>query len=148
VKGLVRAIIGWQIAAFAPLLATDSGVAQAETKIFRCVVNGRAVFGDKPCPDVPSVEVSVTSQNTYRGAESVSPTSTAQRTGAQRAPSRPDRTAEIAEQKQQERCRNFAKQLAQIESTMRAGYKAQQGEKLRDRLRSLQEQRVAERCRS
>jgi hypothetical protein len=137
----------WLIAASLPLLVTGAESVQAQTKIFRCVVDGRAVFGDKPCPDTLSVEVSVASHNTYRGAESAPSKPSSLRPSAQRQASKPDRSAEVAEQKQQERCRNFTKQLAQIESTMRAGYKAKQGEKLRDRQRALQERQVAERCR-
>jgi hypothetical protein len=124
-----------------------TSVVLAQAKIYRCVINDQAVFADKPCSEAPSVEVLLKSSSTYRGSESATPQGSKRPLPSRPAP-KPDRAAEAAAQQHDERCRSFARQLAQIESTMRAGYNAKQGEKLRDRQRSLQEKRVAERCRS
>jgi hypothetical protein len=118
-------------------------------RIFRCEVKGQTTFADRPCPEAPSTEVQLSPVNAYHAEAATGPVS---RQAAKASPGR-ERASKSSgsianeQQKEQQRCQRLADQLATIRSKMRSGYTADQGEKLRERQRQLEQQRRTERCR-
>ncbi|HMN44761.1 MAG TPA: hypothetical protein PKE27_09325 [Povalibacter sp.] len=114
-------------------------VLAAERPIYRCETAAGVVFADRPCgpdsepysPDLDSVSVMTTVP--------AQPVTT-------RAASSPRRTAIEAKDTRAEACARIDQSLRKIASTMRAGYSARQGERLKERKRDLETQRRARRC--
>jgi len=125
-------------------------------RIFRCEVDGRIVFGDRPCVTVPSTVVVLGPTNSYHAVAhaAASPStrkfagSDDQSTGRSNGPSTGQSDAIAAEQRRAKlNCQRLADQLVNIENTMRSGYSGKQGERLRERQRQLEQRRRTERCR-
>jgi hypothetical protein len=121
--------------------------------IFRCEVNGQITFGDRPCADAPSVEVVLSPANFYHpdakqaAVPNLSP-DRATKSPAKRERARSNTDSIAAEQaRERQRCQRLADQLTSIRSKMRTGYTGEQGEKLRERQRQLEQQRRTEHCR-
>jgi hypothetical protein len=114
--------------------------------IFRCEVQGSFVFSDRPCATAPSTEVVLGSINSYHDA----PSGASREQTKTKVPHQPAKEPEAitAEaQRAKQRCQRLADQLVNIESTLRSGYSAKQGERLRERQRQLEQRRRTERCR-
>jgi len=119
--------------------------------IYRCEVGGQIVFSDRPCPEsVVSTQVVIAPSSTYSGVKATPPkTARSVRERTSNANTTPKAQDSIAAEqlRAKQRCQRMVDRLQVIESKLRAGYKAAQGEKLRDRQRQLQQQHHAERCR-
>jgi hypothetical protein len=113
----------------------------AERTIYRCETAADVVFADRPCgadsepylPDSDSVSVMTTVP------------ATPLKTRAAAAPS-PRRPTVEAKDTRAETCARIDQSLRKIVSTMRAGYSAKQGERLKERKRNLEARRRAQRC--
>jgi hypothetical protein len=128
----------------ASCFATDPVHAQ---RIFRCEAYGRVIYSDQPCVTAPSTEVVLQPANSYHADPA--PVSPSARKFVE-PDARSNREAEAIAAEQQRaklNCQRLADQLANIENTMRSGYSAKQGERLRERQRQLEQRRRTERCR-
>jgi hypothetical protein len=117
--------------------------------IYRCELNGGIVFSDRPCgPDTQTVQVAVPASNSYHD-ETYDRRSTRASTKQQSHVVRIPRDGDSIAQEQLRaklRCQRLTDQLETIEYKLRAGYTAQQGERLRERQRELERKRRTERC--
>ncbi len=138
------------------LSALWAGSSYAETtsesrKVFRCQIDRQIVFSDRPCGSaVESTEVHLTANNTYRNSDSAptpAKTSRAPNHSASRSIERLSNSIAAEQLREKQRCQRLSDQLDTIQAKMRAGYTAQQGERLRERRRQLEQQRRTERCR-
>jgi hypothetical protein len=117
-------------------------------RIFRCEFNGRTIYSDQPCATAPSTEVVLRSTNSYHAETSaVVPPSTHKAARSDRQPTRQTDAIAVELQRAQLNCQRLADQLVNIENTMRSGYSAKQGERLRERQRQLEQRRRTEHCR-
>jgi len=117
-------------------------------RIFRCEVDGRIVFGDRPCVTVPSTEVVLGPTNSYHAVAPAAASPTARKFAASDDQTTRQSDAIVAEQQRAKlNCQRLADQLVNIENTMRSGYSGKQGERLRERQRQLEQRRRTERCR-
>ncbi len=110
----------------------------AERPIYRCETPTGIVFGDRPCDSVGepySPDLSAVSVMTTVPAAPVK---------VQPAPVR--KATAATKDTRAETCARIERSLRQVASTLRAGYTARQGERLKERKRSLDEQRRANRC--
>ena len=116
----------------------------ADTRaIYRCEVNGVPVFSDRPCaPAAVEVELDPTAMNSYEPP----PASAARPTKKSREVSRRAEDPVATLQKRKETCERLGQRLRDIRSKMRAGYKASEGEKLKERQRRLSSQFRSARC--
>jgi hypothetical protein len=131
----------------ASLLVQTTVAALGEGKIFRCVEQGTVTFRDTPCADSrSSEEVTLPPVNSFAATKSTG--ASAARTDKP-ASVRSDNEASIAEEQKRARqqCERLSEQIAAIETKLRAGYTAKQGEQLRERLRELERRKRSERCR-
>ena len=117
----------------------------ATPAIYRCEIAGVATYEDRPCGAEPArYEPDETRISTYAPPPS-SPT---------RAPTvhkaRPRRTARASlaaeQRKHAEECRRIESALRHIQSKMRSGYSAREGERLRVRKAQLDARRRAHKC--
>jgi hypothetical protein len=119
----------------------------ATPAIYRCEIGGVVTYEDRPCGADPArYEPDGTRITTYAPPPSTSTPAAAP--AAQRP--RPRRTAPAilaAEQrKHAEECRRIESALRDIQSKMRSGYRAKEGERLRMRKAQLGERRRAHKC--
>lgn len=127
----------WMVLLYSALYSSQSMA--AERPIYRCETATGVVFADRPCgsgsepysPDLGSVSVMTTVP-----AEPVT---------SKKAPA-PRRTGVEAKNVRAETCARIDQSLHKIASTLRAGYSARQGERLKERKRDLEAQRRAQRC--
>ena len=120
------------------------GTAHAESThaIYRCETPQGLVFSDRPCssesqlyePDLSGVSVVTTEvpKSTSSAASLKLPRS--------RASSEPSATAKA------DQCQRLNDSLRKIASTMRCGYGAKEGERLKERKRDLEAKRRAQKC--
>jgi hypothetical protein len=127
------------------LIAAD---AFASETIYRCTTNGRTVLTDRPQHADECQSLDAPSSNTF-AAEPVQQTKAKAATSSKLAKSSRSNTESIAAEqlKAKQRCQRIAQRLDQIADKMRSGYTLQQGEKLREQRRQLEESRRIERCR-
>lgn len=150
-NGMVSAIVA--MAFIASAHAADSYSVDrppAAQHIFRCQMNGQSIFSDRPCAaSGQSAEVVLTPVNSYHEDALPSHASHKSSTKAsRREPSARQPASIAAEQlRVKQRCQRIADQLDTIHSKMNSGYTAQQGERLRERQRQLEQQRRTEFCR-
>lgn len=117
--------------------------AQASGAIYRCVADGVTTYSDRPCSGQAELhELDLDAMNTYQApqvtAAARAPVSRAKRT----ARAEPDRNAT-----RREMCARTARSLKEIANTMRSGYRAKEGERLRARQSKLRDQQREARCR-
>jgi hypothetical protein len=117
-------------------------------RIYRCEVNGRIAFSDLPCAAAPSIEVVLHPTNSYH-ADAPSALSRSERKFAASDGQSTRQSDAIAAEQQRAKlnCQRLADQLVNIENTLRSGYSAKQGERLRERQRQVEQRRRTERCR-
>ncbi|HEY5807922.1 MAG TPA: hypothetical protein VIT67_08130 [Povalibacter sp.] len=109
--------------------------------IYRCESSQGAVFSDRPCgassevyePDLAGVSV----------VDTVVPPP---RPPAQRGASAARPPTQAAVRPRADLCDSLERSIHKIVSTMRAGYNARQGERLRERKRELESKRRAQKC--
>lgn len=120
--------------------------ASAASPIFRCEVSGVTTFSDRPCAADSSEYVPDDQRVSTVKAEHVSaPTQT--RPVTRRKSSVPGKGSIAADQlKHKEECARIDRSLGEIRSKMRAGYDAQEGERLRERQRKLTLDRRGKKC--
>jgi len=116
--------------------------------IYRCEVRGQSVFSDRPCgSDASAYEadtsrVSITQSAPVSARES-SPV-TDSKPAARRRGSAGSSAAALA--RHAATCEKIEAGLREVRARMRSGYTAKQGERLKERQRSLQARRRAARC--
>jgi len=149
-----RILLFWAFGAVA-LVVTDVVAAQSANKIYRCVVNEQIVFTDRACAHGQAgaeVELAPTNiasaplgaANLGKDADRKSDRQV-ERQAELRAKEAKSIAIEQARAKQ--RCERLAEQMAAIQSKFRQGYSIEEGNRLRERQRKLEDERRAERCR-
>jgi len=130
------------------LIAYGSTAAASNSapQIFRCELQGRPVFSDRPCASAPSTEVVLPTINSYHADAPQSRSGNSSKIKGQSRPAKEAESIAAEQQRAKQRCQRLADQLVNIEHTMRTGYTAKQGERLRERQRQLEQRRRTERC--
>lgn len=112
--------------------------------IYRCEAGGVLTFSDRPCKTGDEqYELDSKALNTFE-APPVSPTS-------QRAAKRPQRSKKpsgpaIDPAERREKCERLTQSLKDVRARQRSGYKAREGERLKDRETKLKSQLRESRC--
>ncbi|MFL6577144.1 MAG: hypothetical protein ACJ8MR_11020 [Povalibacter sp.] len=120
--------------------------AQSDTaahSIYRCETSTGLVFSDRPCSSEAQVYTPDLSGVSIVQTEVPQPT-----TGSAKAP-KPQRTRMASKQSmpaKADQCERLNEALHKIASTLRSGYGAKQGERLKERKRELDAQRRAHKC--
>lgn len=124
----------------------------AQATVFRCTVDGVVTFSDRPCGEDASVyegnRANLASSSVADAAQaktqmSATPSGAAQ-TGRPRV--RADSSIALEQAKHAEKCARLERSLREVRAKMRAGYDVKQGERLRERQRTLREQSRLEKC--
>jgi hypothetical protein len=124
--------------------AEGSGAASGARQIYRCEVAGVATFSDRPCGSVVQPYEAGAGLSVLESS-APEPSSKAVPHGRS-APASGVAAPEAAAAARAEVCRRLQQSLRKIAGQMRAGYKAKQGERLREQRRELQAKRRAQRC--
>jgi hypothetical protein len=128
----------------ASLVAASSS--QAADRIFRCESEGKVTFSDRGCAESDGqTEVQPGRLNSF-DTEPASKKPAAARVSD--VPNRKPRDSSIAleQQRAQQKCQRLADRLTAIEVKMRRGYSIEEGERLREQRRQIEQQRRTERC--
>ncbi|HEX7113752.1 MAG TPA: hypothetical protein VF193_01360 [Steroidobacter sp.] len=138
------------VCALAVLCVSSSEPAEPSKGLYRCEKNGVPTFSDRPCgPDSKPYEPDSSRTSTYAPP----PTNSASRnsTASDAALKKRRRSRAAAEMrrlaKHEQQCARIASSLAKVRAQMRSGYRASQGEQLRNREARLKEQWREKRCR-
>jgi hypothetical protein len=124
---------------------TFAAIATADAPIYRCEVDGVLTFSDRPCgPESRPYSPDETLVSTYDAPPRASATTSARKPPRER-PRRDPQSANEA--KRAEECERIRTALAEIRATMRAGYTAREGERLRAREAKLKQRSKARSCR-
>jgi hypothetical protein len=133
----------WMVG-FAMMWFAGPGVAQAEStrSIYRCETPQGLVFSDRPCstesqlyePDLSGVSVVTTEV----------PKSTSSAAALKLPRKRASSESPVVAKADQ--CQRLNDSLRKIASTMRSGYGAKEGERLKERKRDLEAKRRAQKC--
>jgi Domain of unknown function (DUF4124) len=118
--------------------------AEASTSIYRCTLNGVTTFSDRPCDAAAEIHpVDTASMNTFEAPRVPAEKRTPLKRKAPRKPvvTRPDPA------KQKETCDRLTRSLKNVRSTMRSGFKASEGEQLRNREDKLKAELRFAKCR-
>jgi hypothetical protein len=115
--------------------------------IFRCEVQGSVVFSDRPCATASSTEIVLRPVNSYHNDATIGTSRAKTKTKVPHRPVKESESITAEAQRAKQRCQRLADQLVNIESTLRSGYSAKEGERLRERQRQLEQRRRTERCR-
>lgn len=136
------------VAAIFLIAALTEGGAFAQPTIYRCTVNDTVVFADRPCGEnAQQYDISAERVSSYTPVEvKASSTSRSSATAVRTVKATAHESIAAAQARQAETCTRIQRSLDDIRSTMRAGYRAKQGERLRERQQKLSEQRRALRC--
>jgi len=133
----IRSIV--QVVSSALLLAALP--VSGATPVYRCVVNDVTIFSDQPCD---------AAAQRYEPEAALNTSDAPARTPARAVRTEPQRSKIRIEpqklRKQAEMCASLTQSLAEIRSKMRAGYRAKEGEKLREREAKLKQQARREKC--
>jgi hypothetical protein len=123
----------------APTLATRSAV-----PIHRCHVDGVLTFSDRPCGDASDVhEIDLDGINTSAAPAA---RNAAGRTQEQSTRRQTDSAGAPGRAKAAQACERLDQSLKDIRSKMRSGYKASEGERLKQRQAKLKNQLRLARC--
>ncbi len=113
--------------------------------IYQCTDGGQVVLSDRPCgPEAGSRWISPADINVHE-APSVSRRRSHGLRQSRVTPATADRAPAGKEEKAT--CERIAVELERMQSRMRAGYRAREGERLRERQRRLKERRYSLGCR-
>jgi hypothetical protein len=117
-----------------------------ERVIYRCKVAEVVTFSDVPCEaDAKRYQADLSRLSTYTPPPTLPSTRiTVKRPIPRRSES--SRSAAESKAKQLEECERITQSLRDIRSTMRTGYTAREGERLRSRQDKLEDQRRKKRC--
>lgn len=131
------------------LVLIVADVFASETIYYRCTANGRTVLTDRPHHADECQSLDTPSSNTFVPEPVQQTKPKAVPTSSKLAKSSRSSTESIAAEqlKAKQRCQRIEQRLDQIATKMRSGYTLQQGEKLREQRRQLEESRRIERCR-
>jgi hypothetical protein len=121
----------------------------ASETIYRCTANGRTVLTDRPRHADECQSLDAPSSNTFVPEPVQQTKAKAAPTSSKLAKSSHSNSESIAAEqlKAKQRCQRIEQRLDQIADKMRSGYTLQQGEKLREQRRQLEDSRRIERCR-
>jgi Domain of unknown function (DUF4124) len=150
IADLLRTLLAlWGGAFPIPQAAAESIAAHA---IYRCKAAGQITFSDRPCSaDAEVHEVAGERADPARAEQpTVAATRPARTAGTAKDTPRRRRSAKPsadAARAKQVACDGIESRLREVRSKMRSGYGAQEGERLRERQKALQERRRAMRCR-
>jgi hypothetical protein len=139
----------FRIAVIATLLGFDVFAqaygGEATARVYRCTVDGKLTFSDRPCPSASDVmEIEVATVNSYRAPESTRTRfAPEKRTPAQSR----DESIAAEQSRAKQQCARLRLQLDSLEEKLRSGYSAKEDRKLHERQRQLQERMRIERCR-
>jgi hypothetical protein len=134
--------LGW--CALVLWAAVVPSVAAGDRAIYRCEIDGQLTFSDRPCaPAAQPYELDPKSANTYQ-APAVRQASSLPSSDAPAAKAKRDAVAES--KKHKETCERLALRLKEIRSKQRAGYTAEQGERLQATQERLKSQFRLARC--
>jgi len=130
-----------RIAVAAMVLFTQHATAGSAHTIYKCETAQGITFSDRSCgstsrpyePDLSGVSI----------VDTVVPVPVPR---SSPAPARPSRQTSALVISKAQACEHLQQSLHKIVSTMRAGYGAKQGERLRERKRELEEKRRAQKC--
>jgi hypothetical protein len=131
------------------LLIASAGFGADEAgtpRIYRCSLNGQIIFGDRPCSQVPSTEVQLSSFNSYHAPGGTISGARKPASAAREPAGKRSESIAADQQKKKQHCQKLADQLDDLRSKMRSGYSGDQGEKMRNRQRQLERQRRTDRC--
>jgi Domain of unknown function (DUF4124) len=134
----------WIAVTFIVVMCTIRPIDAAQ--VYECKVNGQRIFSDQPCAaDAAKREITVENTMSAREANIGSRSST-----PQKAKSNRQRKTDVddADDKRQARCQKLSGDKQTINSKLRAGYNNNQGERLRDRLRKVDNEYYDLRCSS
>jgi hypothetical protein len=137
----------WLMGLLAVTIQTVDACA-ADRAIYRCTVNGVAVFSDTPCAtDAQIYELDTSRISTYSSAATVNAQVSPVR--IKNKPPRARTVDSIAtdQARHAAQCVKISDSLRELRSKMRAGYGAKQGERLRERQLKLENRRRTEKCR-
>jgi hypothetical protein len=137
-----KACIVW-ISAICAASVYPGGVSAATGRaIFRCDLNGVPTFSDRPCASAAErYEPDPIATNTYEPP----PTAPAPSPAALKPSSRKT-AAPAAPDKHKETCERLAQGLKDTRAKQRAGYKAKEGERIKERQARLKSQLRLARC--
>ena|SRR6188768_971613 len=122
--------------------STNSALAEPSAhSIYRCETQAGLVFSDRPCGDQSQL------YEPDLSGVSVVQTEPSKPSGSTQLPKmvRP-RVAKAPAVSKAEQCQKLNDSLHKIASTMRSGYGAKQGERLKERKRELETRRRAQKC--
>lgn len=132
------------------LLASIGGVCEtvaaerSAAAVYRCHINGVLTFTDRPCGPVAELHELDTSQiNTFE-ASALPKTPRPAAGKPKRKQNRPAQAIDPA--KRAQTCERLTQSLKEVRSKMRAGYKASEGERLKERQAKLKSQLRLARC--
>ena len=144
-----------RVSVFACIASLAIGVAYVEplradaAPIYRCELKGQLIFSDQPCGGVAQPLAKASSQvNVYEHQkyERKAAATTPNKRTSERAAERRAR-ADIDLERNRVACTRVANSIDRIHSKQRAGYRAKAGVRMDERLRELEEERRARRCR-
>jgi hypothetical protein len=124
---------------------TSQGRAADTARVFRCTVDGRVTFSDRPCPNADVAEIAVTPANSYTPTEPARARSTQKKRESD--PGRNDDSIASEQARAKQQCERLRFQLGSLQEKLRSGYSAKEDRKLHERQRQLQERMRIERCR-
>ncbi|MBB6093408.1 hypothetical protein HNQ60_002286 [Povalibacter uvarum] len=124
-------------------ISSATAVAGPPPTIYRCKTDAGVTFADRPCgADSQPYDIDL---STVSVVDTVAPRTTR---ASPPTPRSRDRVKEPAAASNTATCRHLDESLRKILSTMRTGYSASQGEKLRERKRDLETRRRQLKCRA
>lgn len=121
-------------------------------RIFRCESGGKVTYSDRGCGEnAEQAEIEPGPLNSFSPESSAKSRASADATSAASKKAAPrkarDGSIAIEQQRAQQKCQRLADRLTTIEVKLRRGYTVDQGERLREQRRQIEQQRRTERCR-
>jgi len=121
--------------------------ARSATRVYQCTKNGERVFSDQPCgPDAQARDVAVVNRMDAVAVKVTSNSRIDPRLNSHVVRHRSTQPKSEALDAVEQRCKKIGRDKAAIDSRMRSGYSAAQGERLRERLRKLGDEHFELRC--
>jgi hypothetical protein len=123
--------------------------AAAGDHIYRCEAQGRVTYSDTGCVNAADkVEVAVKPLNTFQEEPIPAGQHSGQSKPQKSGHSQHARTESIASELQRSKllCQRLADRLETVQVKQRTGHTAEQGERLREQQRQLEQQRRTEKC--
>ena len=120
-------------------------VQAAPTSMYRCEVQGVTTYSDRPCGADATVHEPSESLNTF-AAPQVVPSPQPKQQRSARAARKGALNDDLNGAKRAELCAKLQRSEKEVRSKMRSGYKAKEGERLRERLAKLRSQSDTAKC--